>query len=340
MTSFSKFAAERCYVIAEIGGNFTTWEEAKRLVDEAGACGVDAVKLQTYQADTLSSRAAVFDMENTGVTSQHALFKKYEIDEALHERVFRYAAQKSLDWFSTPSHETDVDMLERLGVGAYKIGSDDAVNLPFLRYVAGKGKPVFLSTGMSTLDEVRESVDAILSEGNERIVLLHAVTSYPTHPQHVNLAAMQTLSREFPRLPVGYSDHTLTPVAALCAVAMGARVIERHFTWDKGAEGPDHRLSSDPREMKWLVDAIRSFEVMRGDGVKRPAASEDTTRVNNRKSVVLARAVAKGRKLELADLAVKRPGTGIAPKYLRELVGRTTNCELAQDDVLQWEHLS
>lgn len=336
---FRRFTTNSCYIIAEIGGNFTTWEEARRLVDEAATAGVDAVKVQTYRADTLSAKTAMFDMENTGVISQHTLFKKYEIDEALHGRVFRYAGEKRLDWFSTPSHETDVDMLERLGVGAYKIGSDDTVNLPFLRYVARTGKPVILSTGMSTLQEVRESVDAMLAEGNERIMLLHAVTSYPTHAEHVNLAAMQTLTKEFPKFPVGYSDHTLTPVSALCAVAMGARIIERHFTWDKNADGPDHRLSSDPGEMKWLVDAIRSFEQMRGDGVKRPADSEQTTRLNNRKSVVLKRPVRKGQPIALEDLAIKRPGTGIAPKHLQELVGRRPNRDIGEDEVLIWEHL-
>lgn len=335
-----RLQAGRCYVIAEIGGNFTTREDGLRLVDEAAAAGVDAVKLQTYRADTLASRKAMFDMENTGITSQYELFRKYEIGEALHREVFARAQAKGLDWFSTPSHETDVDMLERLGVGAYKIGSDDAWNLPFLRYVARRGKPIILSTGMCTLEEVRESVDAILREREVRLILLHAVTSYPTHPENVNLAAMQTLMREFPRLEVGYSDHTLDNTACLCAVAMGARVIEKHFTWDKRAAGPDHRLSADPAEMAALVAAVRRFELMRGDGVKQPAASEAGTRRNNRKSVVLVRPVRAGERLAREHLAVKRPGSGIAPKHLDELVGRAARRDLEADDVLTWEDLA
>lgn len=337
---FRRFLSGQAYVIAEIGGNFTTAEEARRLVDGAVEAGVDAVKLQTYRAETLSSRKAMFDMENTGVTSQFELFRKYEIGEALHREVFQYAGSRGLDWFSTPSHESDVDMLERLGMGVYKIGSDDAVNLPFLRHVARTGKPMILSTGMCTLDEVRESVAAILGARPVKLILLHAITSYPTHPENVNLAAMQTLMREFPQLEVGYSDHTLDNTACLCAVAMGARVIEKHFTWDRKAAGPDHMLSADPAEMAALVRSIRAFEVMRGDGVKRPAASEAVTRRNNRKSVVLQRPVRAGAALAAGDLAIKRPGHGIAPKHLDELVGRVVRRDLEADEVLAWEDLA
>lgn len=336
---FKNYQASRCYVIAEIGGNFTTFEQAVRLIDEAAACGVDAVKLQTYRAETLSSRHAIFDMENTGVTSQFDLFRKYEIDDSLHRSVFEYAQSKQLDWFSSPSHQTDVDLLEACGVGAYKIGSDDATNLPFLRYIGATGKPVLLSTGMCTLDEVKESVEALLKTKTRQLILLHAITNYPTHPENVNLAAMQTLMREFPNIDVGYSDHTLTPVAALCAVAMGARVVERHFTWDKQAEGPDHMLSSDPAEMKWLVDAIRNFEVMRGSGIKAPAPSEAVTRRNNRKSIVLQRAIKAGQAIDQNDISIKRPGYGIPPKFFEQLIGRCVSRDLERDSILTWEDL-
>lgn len=337
---FNNYTLDKCYIIAEIGGNFTTYEQAVKLIDAAVACGVDAVKLQTYRAETVASRKAMFDMENTGNVSQFDLFKKYQIDRELHQQVFAYAEKKGLDWFSSPSHETDLAMLEELGVGVHKIGSDDAVNLPFLRNVARLGKPMILSTGMCNLDEVKESVSAILNEGNNKLILLHAITSYPTHAPNVNLAAMQTLMQTFPKLDVGYSDHTLTPVACLAAVAMGARVIERHFTYEKKADGPDHMLSADPAEMKWLVDAVREFEVMRGDGIKRPAESEKTTRINNRKSVVLARAVAAGEILSKDHLAIKRPGYGIAPKDLEKVFGRATNKAMDTDSVLVWEDLN
>jgi sialic acid synthase SpsE len=337
---FRRYRADRCYIIAEIGGNFTTFEEARRLIDAAAQSGADAVKLQTYRAETVASRVAVFDMENTGVTSQFELFEKYQIGAQLHRDVFAYAESRHVDWFSTPSHVTDVDFLEECGVGAYKIGSDDAANLPFLRYVARTGKPVILSTGMCTLQEVREAVDAIVGEGNQQLIILHAITSYPTHPDNVNLKAIQTLVREFAQFDIGYSDHTLTPVASLCAAALGARVIERHFTLDKQAVGPDHRLSTDPAEMRWLVDAIRSFEVMRGDGVKKPAASEAATRVNNRKSIVLNRDLAAGHRLTATDLGIKRPGTGIEPKHLDQIIGRRLDRAMTSDSVLQWDDLA
>lgn len=333
---FQNYEANRCYIIAEIGGNFTTFEQAKQLIDAADECGVDAIKLQTYTADTIASKAAIFDMENTGIISQYDLFKQYEIDEHLHEKIFTYIDSKGLDWFSTPSHESDADMLEQLNVGAYKIGSDDAVNIPFLKYIGRKNKPIILATGMCTMQEVRDSVSAILEEGNDQLILLHAITSYPTHAEHVNLLAMQAMMHEFPNLPVGYSDHTVGTTACICAAAMGARVVEKHFTYDKDAEGPDHMLSADPREMKEIVDKIREFEILKGNGIKRPADSEKTTRLNNRKSIVITQPLRKGDIITREHLAFKRPGSGIPPKYLEQVIGQVANKDLQVDDVLQW----
>jgi N-acetylneuraminate synthase len=327
----------RCYIIAEIGGNFTTFEQAKTLVDEAFYCGVDAIKLQTYRAERVTSKNAIFDMENTGVIPQLELFQKYAISEELHKKIFDYIQSKHLDWFSTPSHETDVEMLERLGVGAYKIGSDDATNFPFLKYVARVGKPMILATGMCTLQEVREAAAAILEEGNDRITLLHAITSYPTHPEDVNLRAIQTMIHEFPGLNIGYSDHTIGTTACICAAAMGAMVVEKHFTHDKNAAGPDHILSADPQEMKEIVAKIREFELMKGNGIKRPADSEMLTRINNRKSIVIAKPLAEGEMITKEHLAIKRPGTGIPPKYLQQMNGCIVNQNLEIDDVLHWE---
>lgn len=323
------------YIVAEIGGNFTTLEEAMVLIDSAQACGVDAIKLQTYRAETISSKKAMFDMENTGITSQFELFKKYEIDESLHRQVFGYIQSKGLDWFSTPSHETDVDMLEKLGVNAFKVGSDDAVNIPFLKYIARKGKPIILATGMCTMEEVKESVSAIMGEGNSQLVLLHCITSYPTHPEHVNLLAMKKMMDEFD-VPVGYSDHTIGTVACVAAAAMGAAVLEKHFTIDKNADGPDHMLSADPSEMKIIVEQVRTLEKMFGSGIKMPAASEKTTRLNNRKSIVAARNLPAGHLLTPQDLAIKRPGLGIAPKFFEQVIGSVLNRQLAEDEVITW----
>lgn len=334
-----KIEKGRCYIIAEIGGNFTTYEQAVRLIDEAKKTGVDAVKLQSYKAETLSSTKAIFDMENTGVVSQYELFDQYSIGEELHKKVFDYAREQGLDIFSSPSHKTDVDMLERLGCDAYKIGSDDAYNIPLLRYIASLGKPIIYATGMCTMEEVKESVQAMMEEGNHQITILHAITAYPTHPEDVNLRAMQTMKETFPDLAVGYSDHTLGINACLFAAAMGAEVLEKHFTYDKHADGPDHMHSADPAEMKAIVDGVREFEVMRGSGVKEPAEAERVTRVNNRKSLVMCKDVAKGEVIAEGDVDVKRPGYGIQPKFLDTVIGRRAGCDLKKEDVLTWEML-
>ncbi len=330
------FKQERCYIIAEIGGNFTTFEEAKKLVDLAYESGVDAVKLQTYKADTIVTKTAKFDLDNVENILQCELFEKYQIDYELHKKVFDYIDMKGLDWFSTPSHKTDVDMLDELGVPAHKLGADDATNLPFIQYVASKQKPVLLSSGMSTLEEVREMVNACLEVGNDQIILFHTVSNYPTYPDQVNLLAMQTLKHEFPFLTVGFSDHTIGVTACFAAACMGAEVVEKHFTHDKEAEGPDHQLSANPQEMKEIVDRIREFEIMKGTGAKRPVGKEITNRLKNRKSIVSTKKIKKGEALTDDNIDIKRPGHGIEPKYWDTILGKTAFRDIETDEVLSW----
>ncbi len=334
-----RFERERCYIIAEIGGNFTDYETAVRLIDQAKESGVDAVKLQTYRADTIASKQAVFDMENTGIASQTEYFRRFELSEELHKRVFAYAKEKGLDIFSTPSHRTDIEMLERLQTDVYKTGADDATNLPFLREIARHKKPILLSTGMCTMEEVREAVDTILAEGNSDIVIMHVVSLYPTAPKYVNLEAVKTLQREFPQFVIGYSDHTLGVDSCMFAAVMGAKVIEKHFTYDKNADGPDHMLSATKDEMKLLVDKIRLFEEMRGDGIKKPVGDEIINRRNNRKSIVCTRAMKEGELLTEAEIDIKRPGYGICPKYKELVIGKRACRDLEEDTVLQWKDL-
>lgn len=329
---------EPTFIITEIGGNFTTFEEAKLLIDAAIDVGANAVKLQTYKAKTIASKKAIFDMENTGVASQYELFEKYEIDYNLHKSIFDYAVKEEILIFSTPSYYDDVDMLTELGVPAHKIGSDDVCNLPFLKYVAETDLPIILSTGMSTLKEVQDAVDTILGCGNDQLILLHCVTNYPTHPESVNLKAIETLRNEF-GLPAGYSDHTLGTHIPIAAAAMGACVIEKHFTLDKNAEGPDHMLSADPTEMKQIVEGIRTVEKAKGDGVKRPIKSEMITRKNNRKSIVAVADIPKETVLARNMIDIKRPGYGIPPKYIELIVGRTARKDIPKEAVITWEML-
>ncbi|MBI4060210.1 MAG: N-acetylneuraminate synthase family protein [Elusimicrobia bacterium] len=328
-----------CYLIAEIGGNFLKIDEAKRLIDAAAAAGVDAVKIQTFRAETLTTRKAVFEMENTGRVSQFDLFKKYEVGPEAHRAIFEHAASRGLFCFSTPSHPTDTDLLEKLGSRAYKIGSDDAVNIPFIRHAARKGKPILLSTGMCTLDEVKASVAAITAEGNEEIILFHCTTSYPCRPESVNLAAMLAMQAAFP-FPVGYSDHTLGIDVCYAAAVLGAPILEFHFTLDKKADGPDHMLSKDPVETAELARKVRQLPIVMGDGVKRPAPAELPQLRNNRKSLVVIRDVAAGAALGVGDFEARRPGTGIACARYDEVLGRKAKRALAAGEVLAWDDLA
>lgn len=327
----------KCYIVAEIGGNFTDLDTAKMLIDQAKECGVDAVKLQTYRAETIASKNAIFDMENTGVISQKEYFHKFEIDEEVHKKVFTYARQKGLDVFSTPSHVSDVEMLERLEMDVYKIGADDATNLPFLKTIARLQKPIMLSTGMCTLEEIKMAINAILEEGNKNIVIMHVVSLYPTAPEYVNLEAIHTIQREFPQFAVGYSDHTLGVDSCVFAAVMGAKVIEKHFTYDKTADGPDHMLSATKEEMDYMVKKIRLYEEMLGTGIKLPMGFEVKNRINNRKSIVAASYILKGERLTNTNLDVKRPGSGIEPKYLEMLIGKCANKDIEPDELLKWE---
>jgi N-acetylneuraminate synthase len=325
---------KRCYIIAEIGGNFTTEHEAFALIDAAKDAGVDCVKLQTYRAETVTTKYAMFNMESISGVTQAEYFKRFEISEELHRKIIGYIQSKKLDWFSTPSHRTDVEMLLRLNIKALKVGADDANNLPFLVYMAKTGLPIVLSTGMCTLDEAKEAVDIILSEGNRNIVILHTVSGYPTYPEYVNLNVLNTYRREFPGFYIGFSDHTLTPLASITAAAMGADIIERHFTLDKNADGPDHIVSADPTQMKYIVDTIRKIEVLKGSASKEPVGPEIENRINNRKSIVTVKAIRKGERFTPENVDIKRPGSGIQPKYFSKIIGKFARKDMEPDAII------
>jgi len=326
------------FIIAEIGYNFTSAAEAKASIDAAIECGVDAVKFQTFRAETVASRHTDFPTE-AGATNQFEEFKRYEISEDLHRELFAYARDKKMLVFSTPSYFDDVDLLERLQVAVYKIGSDDLTNLPFIRYVAEKGKPLIFSTGMGTLAEVDEAVQTIRAAGNDHIVILHCVSNYPIRDLHsVNLNVIRTFQQAF-NVPVGFSDHTTTISASLGAVAIGASVIERHLTLDKRLSVPDAFFSADPAEMKTLVQAIRELEQALGTGVKRPAPSEENMRSETRKSVIARMALRPGEVITKDKIIVKRPGTGVPPKLAHLVVGRRARQAIQADEVITWDKL-
>lgn len=324
------------FVIAELGYNFTTLEEALRSVDAAAEAGADAIKLQTFRAETVTTKVLGFPAE-AGSVNQYQEFKRYEISEDVHRPVFERARARGLVPFSTPSHVDDVELLERLGVELYKIGSDDLTNLPLLRHVAAKGKPIIFSSGMATLAEVDEAVRTFHEAGNRQLVLLHCVSNYPIQdPSVLNLRVIETYRRAFPVL-VGYSDHTTSLTAALGAVALGAVVIERHFTLDKRLAVPDAFFSADPAELAALVRALREMREMLGDGFKRPAATEATMRTDTRKSLVARRPIPKGKPISAEDLVIKRPATGILPRDYDTVIGRVARRAIDADEIITWD---
>jgi N,N'-diacetyllegionaminate synthase len=324
------------FVIAEIGYNFTSLDEALRSVDAAADAGADAIKLQTFRAETVVTRRIQFPAE-AGGGNQYEEFKRFEISEEVHRAVFARARERGIVPFSTPSHADDVALLERLGVDLYKVGSDDLTNLPLLRHIAGLRKPIIFSSGMATLAEVDEAVRTLVDAGNRQLVLLHCVSNYPIEDVSVvNLRVIPALRRTFPVL-VGYSDHTRTPTATLGAVALGAVAIERHFTLDKNLDVPDAFFAADPAELSALVRGVREMWAMLGDGVKRPAATEMRMRTDTRKSLVARRRIRKGQAIAPDDVIIKRPATGIAPRDYDLVLGRVAHRDIDADDVITWD---
>lgn len=331
------------FVIAEAGVNHNgSLAIARSLVAAAADVGAHAVKFQTFRADRLVTRtapkAAYQTRQTSAEESQHAMLARLELDEAAHHALLNDARSRGLLFLSSPFDERSADLLERVGVASYKIPSGEITNLPYLAHIARKGRPMIVSTGMSKLGEIEQALDTIREAGDPPVVLLHCVTEYPAPYDEVNLRAMETLRQAF-GVPVGYSDHTPGAEVSIAAVAMGACLIEKHFTLDRTMQGPDHRASLDVEQFRDLVLAIRHVTAALGDGVKRPAPCEIRNRDVARKSLVVTRRVAKGERIDAAALAVKRPGTGIPPADLEKVLGRRAAVDLEPDQVLTWQSL-
>jgi N-acetylneuraminate synthase len=332
------------FIIAEAGVNHNgSIDLALRLVDAAKASGADAVKFQTFQADLLATRSAhkapYQERTTANAESQFEMLQRLELDAAAHQRLIDHCRQVGIQFLSSPFDMQSADLLATMDVPLFKVPSGEITNLPFLQHVARKGRPVILSTGMSTLGEVEEAVHVLQVAGASQVTLLHCVTEYPAPYAEVNLRAMQTLKTAF-GLPVGYSDHTPGIDIAIAAVALGAEVIEKHFTLDRSLPGPDHAASLEPGELQQMVAAIRHVEAALGTGIKAPAPCELPNISVARKSVVAARALPAGHQLTTEDLDIKRPGNGLAPKLLPALIGRTLHADLDKDEVISWDHLA
>jgi N-acetylneuraminate synthase/N,N'-diacetyllegionaminate synthase len=314
------------FIIAEAGVNHNgKFDSAKKLVDVALKAGADAIKFQSFKAERLAtpdSPKAEYQKRNDGRKESHfKMFRRLELSEEDHLKIMRYCQKKDILFLSSPFDEESADMLEKIGVPVFKIPSGEITNLSFLSHVAQKGKPMIVSTGMSYLSEVEAAVQTIQKTGNNDIILLHCVSNYPTAPEDVNLRALCTMSEIFGR-PTGFSDHTLGIEIAIGAVALGACVIEKHITLDQNLPGPDHRASMEPEEFGTLVRGIRKVEASLGHGRKEPASSEANMAAIARKSLVAARDIPAGTVITNELIAVKRPGTGLAPTMRSKLLGR------------------
>ncbi len=332
------------FVIAEAGVNHNgDMALAKRLIDEAVTAKADAVKFQSFRVNRLLTKSAPkaqYQAVATGAEeTQYAMLKKLELSEADHLLLQSYCRDRGVIFLSTPFEEESADYLASIDVPAFKIPSGEVTNTPFLAHVARIGKPIILSTGMSTLKEVSDAVRALYEAGNRDVALLHCLSSYPANPAEVNLRAMDTMRRNFD-CPIGYSDHTLGLSVSLAAVALGATVIEKHFTLDKTFDGPDHKASLDPAELRDLIRGIRIIEASLGDGEKRLQASERNTADVARKSIVVVREIKAGECIERDAVAIKRPGTGLPPAQLQQIIGRVAARFIAADHVLSVDDLA
>ena len=330
-------------IIAEAGVNHNgSIELAKKLVEKAKEAGVDYIKFQTFKASKLVTKAAKqaeYQQKNIGKEgdSQYQMLKKLELTPEEHEILIYYCHQLGIKFFSTAFDFDSIDYLHSLNLGLWKIPSGEVTNYPFLKRIAAYNEPTILSTGMCDMDDVRAAVDALYKNGlsKENLILLHCNTEYPTPLEDVNLKAMDALRMEF-GVEVGYSDHTKGIEVPIAAVALGATVIEKHFTLDRNMEGPDHKASLEPDELKAMVSAIRNIEkAVGGDGTKHVSESEKKNIAIARKSIVAACDIKAGEVFTEQNLTVKRPGNGISPMRWDEIVGKIAIRNFAEDELIE-----
>ncbi len=333
--------SEPCFIIAEAGVNHNgDINLAKKLVDAAKEAGADAVKFQTFRAEDLvvkGAEKAEYQKMSTGTDeSQFDMLKKLELTERDFAELFSYAQGKGIIFLSSPFDMASVNLLDELGVPAFKVGSGEITNFPLLEHIAGKNKSIILSTGMATLEEVGEALQVLQKAVARDIVLLHCVTSYPTKIEDMNLNAMETLRSAF-ELPVGLSDHSLGITIPIAAVALGARVIEKHFTLNRSLSGPDHQASLEPDELKQMVKAIRDVERAMGNGLKRPTVEEEENKKVARRSIVASVDIPEGVIITEEMLDFKRAGTGIEPKYLEKVCGARAKDGFKKDEAISFD---
>lgn len=327
------------YIIAEAGVNHNgSFDLAKKMVDVAKDAGADCIKFQTFVAENLATKKANKADYQKKTTDQHEtqldMLKNLELTFDEFIKLSHYCNEKKIDFMSTAFDFQSMNFLEKLDVKKWKIPSGEITNLPYLIRIAKTNTPVILSTGMSTLNEVEEAIKILKRNGSKEITVLHCTTDYPTHYADVNLSAMITMKNEF-NLPVGYSDHTLGINVSIAAVALGATVIEKHFTLDRSMDGPDHKASLEPLELKEMIMGIRNIEKALGDGKKKPSESEKKNIEIARKSIVASKFISKGEVFTVDNITVKRPGNGISPMKWFEIMGQTAKKNISEDEMIE-----
>ena len=333
---------KRTLIIAEAGVNHNgDIAKAKALIDKGAEAGVDYVKFQTFKAEKLvtkqAQRASYQDKNTQNNDSQYEMLKKLELSQALHQELMDYCNQKGVKFLSTGFDSESLMFLAQLGVTIAKVPSGEITNLPYLRLVASLFPEVILSTGMATIDEIKDAVKVLIDNGvsKNKITILHCNTEYPTPMEDVNLKAMLHIQREL-GVPVGYSDHTLGIEVPIAAVALGATVIEKHFTLDKTLPGPDHKASLEPEELKAMVMAIRNIEkAIGGSGLKEVSKSEEKNKPIARKSIIASTDIKKGDIFTPKNLTVKRPGIGISPMRWDEIIGKEAKRDFQEDELIE-----
>jgi len=334
------------YLIAEIGVNHEgSLDKAFHLIDLAKEGGANAAKFQSYKADTLASKKspAYWDLKKEPTLSQHLLFAKYDsFTPDDYVALYEHCSRMEIDFLSTPFDDAAIDFLFPL-IPFYKIASADITNIPFLRKISQKGKPIVLSTGASTISEIDLALNVIYQEGCQDVALLHCILNYPTENHNAHLRMIEGLRHSYPTNIIGYSDHTLpdeSMSSLVTAYLLGARIIEKHFTFDKGLPGNDHYHAMDKNDLTRFVAALKDIDILLGQEIqKRPISTESLSRKNARRSIVLSRNMTSGSIITEADLTYKRPGSGISPLHWDEVIGSKVAHALSADHILQWEDL-
>ena len=328
-------------IIAEAGVNHNgDLNLAKKLVDVAAEAGADMVKFQTFKAENIaiqSAPKAKYQIENTSINqSQFDILKNLELTSSMHEELIIYCKKKKITFFSSGFDIHSLNYLNSLGLNQFKIPSGEITNLPYLRHVASFGKPIILSTGMTELEEIKDAIKVLGDSGIEKkyITVLHCNTEYPTPLKDVNLKAMSTI-RDTLNVKVGYSDHTLGIEVAIAAVALGANIIEKHFTLDRNLVGPDHKASLEPKELKLMVKSIRNIEQSLGSKIKKPSSSEAKNKYIVRKSLVAIKPIKSGEKFTIDNVSTKRPAKGISPMQWDKVIGKIANKNFAIDELIK-----